>query len=81
MCHSIKRCYFCKIANAIKCGQISLVHSYWYLSIVDAYLLPENYWEAHKVHHDFVENHDVYLDFAKCQNTKQGSNSLTIKGV
>ena len=44
-----KALLFCKIANAIKCGQISLVHSYRYLSI-DAYLLPEKYWEEHKTH-------------------------------
>ena len=44
-----KALLFCKIANAIKCGQISLVHSYRYLSI-DAYLLPEKYWEEHKAH-------------------------------
>jgi hypothetical protein len=40
---------FCKIATAIKCGQISLVHSYRYLSI-DAYLISEKYWEKHKTH-------------------------------
>ena len=44
-----KALLFCKIANAMKCGQISLVHSYRYLSI-DAYLLPEKYWEEHKTH-------------------------------
>lgn len=44
-----KALLFCKIANAIKCGQISLVHSYRYLSI-DAYLLPEKYWKENKTH-------------------------------
>ena len=44
-----KALLFCKIATAIKCGQISLVHSYRYLSI-DSYLLPEKYWEEHKSH-------------------------------
>ncbi|HAU3596962.1 TPA: Tn3 family transposase [Legionella pneumophila] len=44
-----KAILFCKIAAAIKCGQISLVHSYRYLSI-DAYLISEHYWEEHKAH-------------------------------
>ncbi|HAT9492181.1 TPA: Tn3 family transposase [Legionella pneumophila subsp. pneumophila] len=44
-----KAILFCKIAAAIKCGQISLVHSYRYLSI-DAYLISEQYWEEHKAH-------------------------------
>jgi TnpA family transposase len=44
-----KAILFCKIAAAIKCGQLSLVHSYRYLSI-DAYLIPEKYWEEHKTH-------------------------------
>lgn len=44
-----KALLFCKIAAAIKCGQISIVHSYRYLSI-DAYLLPEKYWQEHKDH-------------------------------
>ena len=44
-----KAILFCKIAAAIKCGQISLVHSYRYLSI-DSYLISEKYWEEHKVH-------------------------------
>lgn len=44
-----KALLFCKIANAIKWGQISLVYSYRYLSI-DAYLLPEKYWEEQKGH-------------------------------
>ena len=34
-----KAILFCKIAAAIKCGQLSLVHSYRYLSI-DAYFDP-----------------------------------------
>ena len=42
-----KAILFCKVANAIKCGQISIVHSYRYLSI-DAYLLPEKYREENK---------------------------------
>ena len=44
-----KAILFCKIAAAIKCGQLSLVHSYRYLSI-DAYLISEKYWEEHKTH-------------------------------
>lgn len=44
-----KAILFCKIANAIKCGQISLIHSYRYLSI-DAYLLNEQYWQDNKIH-------------------------------
>lgn len=44
-----KAILFCKIAAAIKCGQISLVRSYRYLSI-DAYLILEQYWKAHKTH-------------------------------
>jgi len=44
-----KALLFCKVANAVKCGQISLVHSYRYLSI-DAYLLNEKYWIEHKEH-------------------------------
>jgi TnpA family transposase len=44
-----KAILFCKIATAIKCGQISLVHSYRYLSI-DAYLISEHYWDEHKAH-------------------------------
>jgi TnpA family transposase len=44
-----KAILFCKIAAAIKCGQISLVHSYRYLSI-DAYLISEQYWKEHKTH-------------------------------
>lgn len=44
-----KAILFCKIARAIKCGQISLVHSYRYLSI-DAYLLDEHYWKEYKSH-------------------------------
>lgn len=44
-----KALLFCKIAAAIKCGQISLVHSYRYLSI-DSYLISEKYWEDHKAH-------------------------------
>jgi hypothetical protein len=44
-----KAILFCKIAAAIKCGQISLVHSYRYLSI-DAYLISERYRKEHKTH-------------------------------
>lgn len=44
-----KAILFCKLSTAIKCGQISLVHSYRYLSI-DAYLISEKYWEEHKAH-------------------------------
>ncbi|MBA2655926.1 MAG: Tn3 family transposase [Tatlockia sp.] len=44
-----KAILFCKIAAAIKCGQISLSHSYRYLSI-DAYLINEKYWIEHKEH-------------------------------
>lgn len=44
-----KALLFCKVANAIKCGQISILHSYRYLSI-DAYLITEKYWEMHKDH-------------------------------
>ncbi|OJY11825.1 MAG: hypothetical protein BGO90_13935 [Legionella sp. 40-6] len=44
-----KAILFCKIAEAIKCGQISLIHSYRYLSI-DAYLLNEHYWQENKKH-------------------------------
>ncbi len=44
-----KAVLFCKLATAIKCGQISLLHSYRYLSI-DAYLISEKYWEEHKAH-------------------------------
>lgn len=44
-----KALLFCKVATAIKCGQISIVHSYRYLSI-DAYLLSEKYWKKHKDH-------------------------------
>jgi len=42
-----KALLFCKVANAIKCGQISILHSYRYLSI-DAYLINEKYWKEHK---------------------------------
>ncbi len=38
---------FCKIADAIKCGRLSLKHSYRYLSI-DAYLIKEKYWQENK---------------------------------
>ena len=38
---------FCKIANGIKCGKISLQHSYRYLSI-DEYLIKKPYWREHK---------------------------------
>ncbi len=44
-----KAVLFCKIAAAIKCGQIGLVHSYRYLSI-DSYLISEEYWKEHKAH-------------------------------
>lgn len=42
-----KTILFCKVANAIKSGQISLLHSYRYLSI-DAYLIDENDWRENK---------------------------------
>lgn len=42
-----KAILFCKVAQAIKCGQISLNYSLRYLSI-DAYLLDEQYWHKHK---------------------------------
>lgn len=42
-----KALLFCKIANAVKSGQISLVSSYRFLSI-DSYLLDESYWKEHK---------------------------------
>ena len=38
---------FCKLSDAIKCGMISLKHSYRYLSI-DAYLINKPYWQQNK---------------------------------
>lgn len=38
-----KAILFCKVASAIKTGQISLLYSYRYLSI-DEYLIDKNYW-------------------------------------
>lgn len=42
-----KAILFCKIAQAIKSGQISLNNSFRYLSI-DAYLIDEKHWNEHK---------------------------------
>lgn len=42
-----KALLICKIANAIKSGKISLLHSYRYLSI-DAYLIDEYEWQNNK---------------------------------
>jgi TnpA family transposase len=42
-----KAILFCKVANAVKSGAISLLRSYRYLSI-DAYLIDENEWKSSK---------------------------------
>ena len=42
-----KAILFCKIANALKSGQISLKYSYRYLSM-ESYLIDENYWWENK---------------------------------
>jgi TnpA family transposase len=42
-----KALLFCKVANAVKSGQINLARSYRYLSI-DAYLMSESEWQASK---------------------------------
>jgi len=48
-----KAILFCKVAGAIKSGQISLVHSYRYLAI-DSYLIDEDDWTKNK--HTFTAN-------------------------
>lgn len=48
-----KAILFCKVASAIKAGQISLLYSYRYLSI-DEYLIDENYWTKNK--QDIISN-------------------------
>jgi TnpA family transposase len=48
-----KAILFCKVASAIKAGQISLVYSYRYLSI-DEYLIDENHWAKNK--HTIISN-------------------------
>lgn len=42
-----KAILFCKIANSIKSGEISLVHSYRYLP-VDSYLISLEYWNQNR---------------------------------
>ncbi len=42
-----KAVLFCKLANAIKCGEISLDHSYRYLTL-DSYLIDFDYWTENK---------------------------------
>lgn len=42
-----KAILFCKIANAIKSGELSLKYSYRYLSM-ESYLMDENYWRENK---------------------------------
>jgi TnpA family transposase/uncharacterized FlaG/YvyC family protein len=59
-----KAILFCKVANAIKSGQISLVSSYRYLSI-DSYLIDEIYWENNK--HNLLEK----LGLSSFQNIEE----------
>lgn len=47
-----KALLFCKVANAVKSGQISLAHSYRYLSM-EAYLISEDEWQKYK--HELLE--------------------------
>lgn len=65
-----KAILFCKVAGAIKAGQISLLYSYRYLSI-DEYLIDENHWTKNK--HTIIPNLDLPENINRLLTTLRGS--------